>query len=399
MLTVVTFDNQAPSKAYALTDVLDIEFTTAALGGFVDATITLGRQPGRAYLGIAYNYHTLILAPGGEVIFEGRIHALPQSIQNGGSSTYQITVSGYLINLNEQDTWIPAYTTATDIATIMLAGISGYAPMLNASSATVPATGTSVLYKTDNTASIRAHLDTLIKYGSSGNQELLWQVWNNRTFYLTPRPLVTSPYYESSVRMVDSCDLGINGDAFMTRVTVKYKTDTGVTTYTKDATSIAGVNWQSRYATTFGSSNPSASSVNLVRAPGIVDLTNEGIITDAQAQQIATTVMTRYAQNGVQTTATHLIFRRPDAIRDYRSGAIYPLHKVRAGQWLMIRDLLGADSSLAPGQAGIFVIATKYTMSTRSLEITGEYGQNIEHLLSRLLSSTKAYVNLTNAVG
>jgi hypothetical protein len=393
-LTVKTYNNEPYSRCFILYDVESIEFSTAALGGYIDATITLSRMASRSYLAIFFNYHVTISDGSGISCWEGRIHSIPQKV--GDSGSYSFTAVGYYANLADMSsTWLPYYPVATELSTIILEGINGTvarngfnamsagAPALVATSTTVGSTGTSLVYTPGKASSVREHLDELVsKYGNSTNTTLYWQVYNNRVFSMGSRPSTLAPAYSSNLSRAASSDIGLNADSFYNRVSVVYKDYYDNLTVTIDNTAM-----QNMYAARFGQTNYSINPVPFIREAPIVDITNHGVVTAAQALVVANTLLNRYSGEGIRTSTSIASFVSDGSISLEKTNQPMPMHLVRAGNMLLWEDVAASGSTYYNYQSTMFIGKTRYTLNAQgeSLELQAEDNQSLDNLLGAVL--------------
>jgi hypothetical protein len=376
-LIVRTYSNELPSRCFLVFGVEEIEFTTSYCGGFIDATIKLNRIPGVNYTDIGFNYHLEIVADDGDVVWEGSIFGIQPSAS--GDYTYEVTAIGYSWLMDGvKSLWQPSYTSNTDVGQIIRAGVSAYAPGIILSTITVPDTSRLITYTPENAASVLSHLDELVKYGNTTNTLLQWQIWNGRKLYVQPRPAVAEPAYTTTLKEADSYSTGLNAETFYTQVTVKYRDYLETKTITRSNSTM-----QQRYGTVFGSSDPTATVVNYVREPSIVDVTNHGIITASQAGYIADTMLAHYSSDGIRFVASSISLNDNSRIFDYKSGMQIPLSKVRAGQVVSITDM---------NQAPMFIGQTRFSYSDNKsrIELTSDASQSADDLLGGLLNITQA---------
>jgi hypothetical protein len=404
-LSVKTFNNEPTARCYILQDVESIEFTTANPGGYIDATVTLNRKSVGSYLSVGYNYHVQITDSSGDVCWEGRIHEIPRS--NSAGDSFSFKAVGYYANLADLSSiWLPYYPDPTELATIILEGINGTvarngygsmsagAPALIATASSVPSTGNLVIYTPDKPSSVREHLDALLsKYGDSLNTTLYWQVWNNRTFYLFSRPNNLTPYYSTYLAQADSYQMGLSSDNFYTRVTVAYKDYYDTLYATANNTAM-----QTKYASRFGTTDNTFTSVPFIREPPIVDITGHGIVSSAQAMGVANTLLNRYSSEGVRIFASSATFSAPNLPILDSSKQPVPLHKIQAGRMVLWKDLVGASIFSNNYQSTMLIGQTKYTLKDdkETIQIDSEGSRSLDNLLNNMMVNIDFENGVTN---
>lgn len=386
---VYFFTKGTPQRPKVVRDVLELTYETSMLGGYITASMRLGRKPGIAYPEIDYRNHVEIRTFDGDKVWEGYIAAFPQQVDST-SLSFQVDCRGYVDDMNNNASWKPYYPAApvaapADIATIVLAGIQGYCPTLVATSGTVPATGLTATYAPDNLNTPKAHIDNLIKYGNSSNQQLYYQVWNDRVFYLTARPAYTSPLYSTVVGNISRMDMGYNGDNYFNQVYLKYKGTSDVLYYPLGVAAE-----QVKYASTFGSPNAAAVAVTFLKSSNVIDLTNMGEMTDAQVASIAQTLLNKFSRLAIQ--ASGFSFDKRGAVSYNYCGPMSSA-KVRAGNWIWVSDLAGMDPAIGIENSAVLVYGTSYNAVTGELQIKDESDMDIESFLSVLLSNGNVEVS------
>jgi hypothetical protein len=239
---------------------------------------------------------------------------------------------------------------------------------------------------------VRSHLNEILKYGDSNNNILTWQVWQDRTFYLGPRTSLSAPTYEINLSDCDTVDMGINSDNFYTRVTVQYRNafDTVRTTVTLGDSIVNFIpDYSLIYASSFGSPDATSVAIPFIREPEIIDITSHGVITDAQAQLVAKSLLNSYAANGVRLSSSNITISKQNSITYKSTGTFIDLAKTRGGEVILIKDLSGSDTNFVQEQASMYIVQTSVTYDENNLSLTlsGETQISSDAMLSAMLSS------------
>ena len=416
-MIVVVYSRQIPAKAVILRDVEQVTYSTAAMGGFIDAEIVLQRSNQAVMSYIQINLFVQIHNENFDLVWEGTISDIEYQSSLGVNDTLNIKCLGGIRFLSNTRPYQYSNTagSASFVGQVYYstywAGTtwlgteplpSTFSNFLNSPFYNISDSGSyyynngSVMsYTSTQPLTAKQHLDTLMALGGGSNSNYdtqYYQIWEGMNLYLNRMGINTPPLYETNKFFIGNMSIGTNSSTFYT----------GVTTSTSNATQfsssdVLNVSYDSNKDYQFNIISPSQSGGTRIgyRNIGLINISQNSAsgvynpMTNVWPQWVAN----KYTNTGFAMTTASFTINKVESIRLKTGQRIHP-SQIKACNYIRINDYI---SGIQDGNNyfDLWIDSTKVTYknnSFESLEISTSSGLGINDILARIIANSSSTV-------